>query len=98
VTDLNADADSLGSIGVVLGATVRAADYGIELDRLGKTPILAPGFGEQGAVVGDISRIYGPAASSVIVSIGRSVLRAGPLGLRDALSQTAAEVAEAFAS
>ena len=98
VTELNADADSLGSIGVVLGATVRAADYGIELDRLGKTPILAPGFGEQGAVVEDISRIYGPAASSVIVSIGRSVLRAGPLGLRDALSQTTADVAEAFAS
>jgi len=98
VTELNVDADLLGSIGVVLGATVRAADYGIELDRLAKTPILAPGFGEQGAVVEDISRIYGPAASSVIVSIGRSVLRAGPLGLRDALSQTAVEVAEAFAS
>ncbi len=98
VTDLNASADSLGSIGVVLGATVRASDYGIELDGLGKTPILAPGFGEQGALVSDISRIYGPAASSVIVSLGRSVLRAGPVGLREALDRTAADVAEAFTS
>jgi orotidine-5'-phosphate decarboxylase len=98
VTQLNTAADSLGSIGVVLGATVRAADYGIELERLVKTPILAPGFGEQGAVVRDVSKIYGPAASSVIVSIGRSVLRAGPGGLGEALKQTTEDAAEAFAS
>ncbi len=98
VTHLNAAADSLGSIGVVLGATVRASDYGIELDGLGKTPILAPGFGEQGALVSDISRIYGPATGSVIVSLGRSVLSAGPVGLREALDRTAADVAEAFTS
>lgn len=98
VTELNASADSLGPVGVVLGATVRAADYGIDLEQLGKTPILAPGFGEQGALVKDLSRIYGPASSSVIVSIGRSVLREGPAGLGDALKRTTEDASRAFAS
>ena len=95
---LNTTSESLGPVGVVLGATVSAADYGIDLDRLTKTPILAPGFGEQGAIASDVARIYGPAARNVIVSIGRSVLRAGPNGLAIALARTADETAMAFRS
>lgn len=95
---LNSAAESLGSIGVVLGATVRAADYGIDLDRLTQTPILAPGFGEQGAITSDVARLYGPAAGNVIVSIGRSVLRAGPTGLSAALTRSADETEMAFRS
>jgi orotidine-5'-phosphate decarboxylase len=94
----NAKADALGSLGIVLGATVRAGDYGIDLGQLTKTPILAPGFGEQGALVSDVGRIFGPAAPNVVVSIGRSVLRAGPKGLATALAQTADETAMAFRS
>ncbi len=98
VCALNSTSDSLGSMGVVLGATVSAADYGIDLDALTKTPILAPGFGEQGAVASDVARIYGAAAANVIVSIGRSVLRAGPGELSAALARAADETALAFRS
>jgi orotidine-5'-phosphate decarboxylase len=94
----NSGADSLGSMGIVLGATVSAADFGIDLGQLAKTPILAPGFGEQGALVSHVGRIFGPAAPNVIVSIGRSVLRAGPKGLATALAQTADETEMAFRS
>ena len=43
---------SLGSAGVVIGATVRTSDYGINLDEATGSPILAPGFGHQGASIG----------------------------------------------
>lgn len=85
-------ADSVGSIGVVLGATVRLEDYGIERVSLRDTPILAPGFGHQGARIGDIVALYGPAASSVLVSVSRSILSAGRNGIADAIATQAGEV------
>jgi orotidine-5'-phosphate decarboxylase len=97
VNALNATNSGLGSVGVVLGATVRLADYGIGLDELERTPILGPGFGEQGVAFGELSRIYGTASSNVIVSVSRSVLRAGPTGLGEEIARQAAELAEATA-
>lgn len=97
VDQLNSESDRLGSIGVVIGATVDAADYGILAERLAFSPILAPGFGEQGALVGDIRTLYGEASHNVIVNVGRSVLRAGPGGLRGELGAQAELLAEALA-
>ncbi|MCU1578667.1 MAG: Orotidine 5-phosphate decarboxylase [Rhodoglobus sp.] len=97
VDELNATAATLGPIGVVLGATVDLADYGIETGRLAKTPILAPGFGEQGALFDDIPRLYGAASANLVVTVSRSVLRAGPDGVDTAIARTAAELAEATA-
>ncbi|MGL4340499.1 MAG: orotidine-5'-phosphate decarboxylase [Rhodoglobus sp.] len=76
------ESTALGSVGVVIGATVNSSDYGILDAELSGTPILAPGFGEQGARVSDVHRLYGAAAAHTIVNIGRSVLRAGSSGLR----------------
>jgi orotidine-5'-phosphate decarboxylase len=98
VDQLNAAASALGSIGVVLGATVDLADYGIETARLAKTPILAPGFGEQGALFGDIPRLYGAASANLVVTVSRGVLRAGPQGIAAEIARTAAELAEATAA
>jgi orotidine-5'-phosphate decarboxylase len=95
VDQLNATATALGPIGVVLGATVDLADYGIAIAWLAKTPILAPGFGEQGALFGDIARLYGAASANLVVTVSRSVLRAGPDGVDTAIARTAAELAEA---
>jgi orotidine-5'-phosphate decarboxylase len=78
VQSLNSSDSGLGSIGVVIGATVRSADYGIDASSLIHTPVLAPGFGEQGAALVDLSGIFGDASSSVIANLGRSVLRVGP--------------------
>lgn len=81
VNDLNSRAPALGSIGVVLGATVDVATYGIDYGELTLTPILAPGFGEQGARIDDLARLYPGLSGSVIANVGRSVLRRGTEGL-----------------
>ena len=95
VQQWNSSSAGIGSIGLVLGATVDLASYGIE--RLGNTPVLAPGFGHQGARIADLRAIYGAAASHVLVSASRSILAAGPKGVAAAIEAQAAEVAEALA-
>ena len=97
VDQLNTATDRLGSFGVVIGATVDAVDYGITSDTLLSTPILAPGFGEQGAALSDAPDLYGEVALNIIASVSRGALRAGPAGLRDALRAQRDELAEALA-
>lgn len=97
-----ADSDSseigssgVGAIGLVLGATVDFEKYGIDRSALGMVPacpVLAPGFGHQGARFGDLDRIYGPAAPFTVVSASRSILEAGPVGIDEAIIRQAAEV------
>ena len=82
-----------GSIGLVIGATVDARDYGIDLASLRSTPILAPGFGHQGARFEELPERYGVAASLVLANVSRSVLSAGPEGLAAAIAAQAEEVA-----
>jgi orotidine-5'-phosphate decarboxylase len=89
--------EGLGSIGVVVGATVRLEDYGLTRDELVGLPVLAPGFGHQGARFADLPALYGPAATSTLVSVSRSVLSAGPDGIGAALESSAKEVAECLA-
>ena len=80
-----------GSIGVVIGGNVDLATVGIELASLVGTPILAPGYGEQGAVLSSIGDHFGVAASGVVANVGRGVLRGGPGQLADALAAATAE-------
>jgi orotidine-5'-phosphate decarboxylase len=87
-------AGGLGAVGVVLGATVRLSDYGIEPQDLAGVPILAPGFGAQGGDISDVGRLFGVASSHTIVTVSRSVLGAGPDGLADAIRRASEEVAE----
>ena len=86
----------LGSTGLVLGATLDLADFGIT--DLANTPVLAPGFGHQGAQVSSLKALYGAAAGNVLVSASRSILAAGPSGIAAAIDKQAAEVAEALAA
>jgi orotidine-5'-phosphate decarboxylase len=88
--------DGLGSVGVVIGATVGFADYGIDVGLLASTPILAPGFGEQGALLARLPQLYGPVAANVVANLGRSVLKAGPDGVRDALEAQVDELSRAL--
>jgi orotidine-5'-phosphate decarboxylase len=80
---------ALGSMGLVLGATLDLSDYGIRLESLSNTPILAPGFGHQGASIDQLTSLYGAAAGSVIVSVSRSILAAGPSGITAAIESEA---------
>jgi len=82
----------LGAIGVVIGATVNLDDYGIDAASLAQTPILAPGFGEQGAQLSELSRLYGAVSDNVVANVGRSVLRAGADGIGAELARHAHEL------
>ena len=81
---------SLGPIGLVVGATVDRRAYGLSDIVLAGTPILAPGFGAQGAEPGDLGRLFGYVASQVVASESRSILSAGQAGLAARIEQRAA--------
>jgi len=71
----NAGADPMGSLGVVVGATIGHADA--RLDGL-NGPYLVPGIGAQGGTAADVQRIFGAAVRNVVPSVSREVLRHGP--------------------
>lgn len=79
--------DGAGSIGLVVGATVAAADFGVTLTAA--TPILAPGFGHQGARLADLRTIY-PAGTLVLANVSRSVT-ASRDGVADAIDAAVEE-------
>jgi orotidine-5'-phosphate decarboxylase len=72
----NAGASPLGSVGVVAGATISAADAP-DFARL-NGPILAPGVGAQGGTAEDVRAVFGSALRNVLPSVSREVLRHGP--------------------
>ena len=88
------DAGPMGSIGVVLGATVDFATYGIDMTapRSPALPVLAPGFGHQGAEATRVRELFGALTPSTIVSESRSLLQAGPSGLSAAIDARAGEL------
>jgi orotidine-5'-phosphate decarboxylase len=83
-----------GPFGLVVGATVDAADAGLDLAQLVRTPILAPGFGHQGALLGDVRKLFGPAAGVVIAAASRSILTAGPRRVAEAVTDHAGRLEE----
>lgn len=90
-----------GSFGAVVGATLDVNAFGLSDLKVGQplaaTPILAPGFGAQGAELFDARRIFGNAADQVIFSVSRSVLSAGNLGLNSAIVSAKLELEKGLA-
>ena len=81
VTLQNADDAStgvLGSVGMVVGATVGTAvhDLGLEL-AAANAPLLAPGVGAQGGTAEDLRGVFGAALPNVLASSSREILSAG---------------------
>ncbi|HEY5832948.1 orotidine-5'-phosphate decarboxylase [Streptomyces sp.] len=95
ITAENAGAAPLGSVGAVVGATLREA--GVDLAVNG--PLLAPGIGAQGATAADLPDLFGSALGNVLPSVSRDVLRHGPdaAALRKAVRAYARQVREAVA-
>ncbi|MET1052514.1 MAG: orotidine-5'-phosphate decarboxylase [Mycetocola sp.] len=83
---------TLGSAGVVIGATLDLTGFEFGGARNPAPPVLAPGFGHQGASISDLHAIYGPLAPGVLVSESRALLSAGPDGIRQAVVNRAEEV------
>ncbi|MFF5626598.1 orotidine-5'-phosphate decarboxylase [Microbacterium sp. NPDC012755] len=82
-----------GDVGFVVGATVDWADAGISAFSP-VAPLLAPGFGAQGATPADLVARFGPMSDAVIASESRSILSAGPDGLSAAIDARVAEYSE----
>lgn len=80
--------ETLGNFGAVVGATVnlQAAGLGnLHTDSNLLSPILAPGFGAQGAELSEMRDLFGAAAPRVIASVSRSILQAGANGIASAI-------------
>lgn len=84
------------SIGAVLGATLDLESLGISLNDLTPIPILAPGFGFQGARIEDATHTFGPLSQYLIVSETRSVLSGGQSHSRDLIKRRVQEVGQAL--
>jgi len=89
-----------GSIGLVVGATVKLDALGLSELNLSedapKSAILAPGFGAQGAKLSDAKDIFGVNAKNVIYTISRSALRDGIASVSTVVKADQLELAEAL--
>ena len=81
-----------GTGGVVLGATVDLASYGITSEGLTGVPILAPGFGAQGTSLSQLPALFGAVSPQVMASSSREILGAGPRGIAAAIERAQAEL------
>ncbi|KAA9160334.1 orotidine-5'-phosphate decarboxylase [Amycolatopsis acidicola] len=93
VAAVNAGAGPLGDVGVVVGATVPPGE--LELGAL-NGPILAPGFGAQGAGVSDLRAVFGTGLPGVLPASSRDLLRHGPdpRALREQVRRIRSSLAE----
>jgi orotidine-5'-phosphate decarboxylase len=90
---LNAHGEPLGDVGVVVGATIAPGE--LDLTRL-NGPVLAPGFGAQGATVADLRRVFGSGLPGVLPASSRDILKHGPeqAALRRAVERVAEVLAD----
>ncbi|MCR2800821.1 orotidine-5'-phosphate decarboxylase [Microbacterium sp. zg-Y818] len=77
-------------VGFVIGATVDLAQAGLSGALAPAAPVLAPGFGAQGARPEDLVALAGALASPVVASESRSILSAGPTTLAARIAERAA--------
>jgi len=75
ISQVNAGADPLGSLGLVVGATI--GETGHDLSKV-NGPLLAPGLGAQGGDPAGLRAIFGESLRNVLPSYSREVLGAGP--------------------
>ena len=83
--ELNAGRAPLGDVGLVIGATLPELD--VDIGRL-NGPVLAPGFGAQGATADDLRRLFGASPGNLANAVhgasgGRNVVL--PASARDIL-------------
>jgi orotidine-5'-phosphate decarboxylase len=75
ISQVNAGMQPLGSVGVVVGATI--GDTGHKFMDI-NGPMLAPGIGAQGATAADLRRVFGADLRRVLPTVSREILNAGP--------------------
>lgn len=88
----------VNSVGVVLGATLQLSDFNIDVSSepaKPALPVLAPGFGAQGAQIEDAKKIFGGLAWAMLANESRSVLAGGSQGLADRITRRSELIAAA---
>jgi orotidine-5'-phosphate decarboxylase len=97
ISQVNAGIEPLGSVGVVVGATIGSTGHNFNSIN---GPILAPGLGAQGAGAADLVTVFGAACSAVLPSYSREILREGPdaAGLRAAAERALAACTRSLAT
>lgn len=83
--------ETVGSFGLVVGATIGDAAHRLGIDLSAFPGIfLAPGVGAQGAGGDELRQVFGSGIGHVLASASRSVLAGGPSqqGLREAFGST----------
>jgi orotidine-5'-phosphate decarboxylase len=90
ISQLNRGAEPIGSIGLVVGATIGRTGH--DLSEV-NGPMLAPGLGAQGATPADLRAVFGERLRNVLPSYSREVLAAGPsvVALRAAADRAVAD-------
>lgn len=69
----------LGSVGLIVGATIGDWMNGGGIDVTSFTgPILSPGYGWQGAEANDLKRVFAGTHGNVLVTVSRSIASHGP--------------------
>jgi orotidine-5'-phosphate decarboxylase len=77
---LNAGASPMGSVGLVVGATIGEAVKALGIDLAAVNgPLLAPGVGAQGAGPAELAAVFGDARPRVLVNQSRGIAAAGPI-------------------
>ena len=77
-------------LGFVIGATVGLAEAGLADALVPAAPVLAPGFGAQGAQPAHLAALTRTLASPVVASESRSILSVGPTTLAARIAERAA--------
>lgn len=95
------DQSLVGPVGVVLGATLNLADFEIGTDASARKsqvpiPVLAPGFGAQGAQIEDAQKIFGGLAWALIANESRGLLQEGAEGLAKRIESRSHQIKEAL--
>lgn len=83
----NEGAEPVGSVGVVMGATIGQTDHDVTHIN---APVLVPGLGAQGGTAADLPRVFAGLKGLVLPSYSREVLAGGPTvaGLREAAARS----------
>lgn len=75
----NADIEGMGSVGLIVGATVGQWINQTGIDPAQFTgPILSPGYGWQGAEAEDLATLFKGTRGNVLVTVSRSIAAHGP--------------------
>lgn len=91
---------TVGNVGVVLGATLHLADFSINTSELPQPPflpVLAPGFGAQGGKIEHARDIFGSLAWALLANESRGILLGGKSGLSQRIRQRSDHIAAALA-